>query len=157
MSPNPLSRFSARTLQKSVALLFALTTLVVITLTLIPLNGSGPKIPYFDKIVHFFMFGGWSFLFGWMFTITYHSYRRKHQLNSSSILSTDYTTPVYLIALSGFVFGGLIEILQGILPIGRTPDVADTLANGLGALVAAFFLKWISTKSFYRKSVELEE
>jgi len=157
MSYTSLTMPSGRTLQKFVTILFILATIVVITLTLIPLNGSGPRIPYLDKVIHFFMFGGWSFLFGWMFTITYHNYRRKDQFKTSPILSTDYTTPIYLIALSGFVFGGLIEILQGILPIGRTPDVADTLANGLGALVAAFFLKWISTKSFYRKSVELEE
>jgi hypothetical protein len=124
------------------------------------------------------MFGGWSFLFGWVLTITYHSYRKKRRdsitepaadhankapQNKSQIsvtdsdFLTDYTTPIYLIALSGFIFGGVIEILQGILPVGRTPDLADTLANGLGALLAAFILRWVSTKSFYRKSVELED
>ena len=153
-----LATISARTIQRSVSILFILATLVVITLTLIPLNGSGPKIPYLDKIVHFFMFGGWSFLFGWVLTFTYHAYRKKRRDSThNSAFLTDYTTPIYLIALCGFIFGGIIEILQGILPVGRTPDLADTLANGLGALLAAFFLRWVSTKSFYRKSVEVED
>lgn len=148
---------SPRATQKFVSVSFVATTIVVITLTLIPLNGNGPKIPYFDKMIHFLMFGGWSFLFGWVFTIYLHRFKKNRENSAFMQFETDYTTPLYLIVLSGFLFGGIIEILQGILPVGRTPDIADTLANGLGALMAAVALKWVSTKSFYRKSVELKD
>ncbi len=148
---------SPRTTQNLVTVAFLITTVVVITLTLIPLQGGGSKIPYLDKIVHFLMFGGWSFLFGWVFTIRFHQLRRKKKQADSSLLQTDFSTTLNWIVIIGFLFGVIIEILQGILPIDRTPDIADTIANGLGAISAAGTLKWVSTKSFYIKSVETKD
>lgn len=148
---------SPKIIQNWVVTLFIMATIVVVTLTLIPLNGGGPKIPHLDKVIHFLMFGGWSFLFGWVLTMIVYRSGNKRKLLLNDRLESGYTLSLYVVVITGFIFGGIIEILQGVLPIGRTPDLMDTMANGLGAICAAASLKWISTKSFYRKSVEPEE
>ncbi len=40
-----------------------------------------------------------------------------------------------------FLYGGLIELLQGTLPTGRSPQWGDLLANTCGLIVALASLK----------------
>ncbi|MDR5589380.1 VanZ family protein [Christiangramia sp. SM2212] len=50
-----------------------------------------------------------------------------------------YTSNLWWVALACFIFGMLIEVLQGTLTSYRTPDWWDVLANSTGVLLAVFF------------------
>lgn len=73
-----------------------------------------------DKLVHMFMFFGLSFLF---------------QLLKERQFLIYFLVP-FLISFS-------IEILQGIMPFGRTFDWFDLLANSVGILLAIGLLQSI--------------
>jgi len=56
--------------------------------------------------------------------------------------STDFTRyrpNLYWVAIACFLFGMLIEVLQGTLTSYRTPDWWDGLANSTGVLLAVIF------------------
>ncbi|MGA8853984.1 MAG: VanZ family protein [Christiangramia sp.] len=50
-----------------------------------------------------------------------------------------YTSNLMWVALACFVFGMLIEVLQGTLTDYRTPDWWDVLANSTGVVLAVLF------------------
>ncbi|SDS16633.1 VanZ family protein [Gramella sp. MAR_2010_147] len=50
-----------------------------------------------------------------------------------------YTSNLWWVALACFVFGMLIEVLQGTLTSYRTPDWWDVLANSTGVVLAVLF------------------
>src|SRR5690606_17210705 len=105
--------------------LYAYTVLLFVA-TLTPLGYLKDDSPgwlssfsfeHFDKVVHFLMF----FFMG---IFLYLSFRLQK-------ISYFYIP---------FLTGILIEILQHYIPTGRTFDVWDILADGLGALLAYFLL-----------------
>lgn len=74
----------------------------------------------YDKIGHFLIFGGWTFLLGLIPLI----YKNKPD------------TSLILIIIAGIAFGGFIEFLQYILPYEREASWGDMLANTLGCISA---------------------
>lgn len=50
-----------------------------------------------------------------------------------------YRIDLYRVAVACFLFGMLIEVLQGTLTSYRTPDWWDVLANSTGVLLAVIF------------------
>ena len=50
-----------------------------------------------------------------------------------------YTSNLYWVAFACFVFGMLIEVLQGTLTSYRTPDWWDVVANSTGVVLAVLF------------------
>lgn len=50
---------------------------------------------------------------------------------------------LYLIFFTGSLFGIAIELMQGWLAHGRSPDYADAIADVLGCLLAVIILKII--------------
>lgn len=50
---------------------------------------------------------------------------------------------LYLIFFTGSLFGIIIELLQGWMSHGRSPDYADAIADVLGCLLAVLVLKLI--------------
>jgi ABC-type enterochelin transport system permease subunit len=91
-------------------LLFTLLTLV---LTLLPVANTLPShIISHDKVGHFLLFGGWTFLVG------YYRY-----------ISKPDNTNLLLIFLLGVIFGGCVEGLQGIMPFHRDPSLFDWAAD----------------------------
>ncbi|MFV8226298.1 VanZ family protein [Christiangramia aquimixticola] len=52
---------------------------------------------------------------------------------------TRYTANLWWVALASFMFGMLIEVLQGTLTSYRTPDWWDILANSTGVALAVLF------------------
>lgn len=73
-----------------------------------------------DKLVHGFMFFGLAFLFQFL---------KEHRLLKSILVP--------------FLISFLIEILQGIMPYGRTFDWFDLLANTIGILLAVGLIQSI--------------
>lgn len=118
-----------------IKILLILTTLTTLFFTMLPPQQLGESRLYnYDKIGHFLIFFGWTLLYGlFMFT--------KKQTE----------TKLVLIFLAGAFFGILIEILQEILPIGRTMDLRDALADISGSLVAIGILFLIKRRYLSNK------
>lgn len=49
---------------------------------------------------------------------------------------------IWYAALFAFIFGIILELLQGVTPNARVTDLLDILANTLGILVMAFLISW---------------
>ncbi len=102
-------------LQPTARIAFWLAVLVTLWSTLSP---SVPAPPGNDKIQHFVMFAILTALF-WLSSPDTSVARRSFFLLG---------------------FAALIEILQGILPIGRTADPVDWLADAAGVLSATIVI-----------------
>lgn len=84
-----------------------------------------PHIPHIDKIIHAIMFGGFAG------AIAFDNTRSRHALRPSRnvMLAT---------ALAAALFGGVIELTQDFMGLGRGCDVFDFIADSVGATVAFF-------------------
>lgn len=120
--------------RKSVVyVLFVALTILTLLLTLLPPDNFQESAVFsYDKVGHFLIFFGWSFLLG-----------------LSLILYSKKEAPLLLIFIAGTVFGLSIEYLQEVMPFGRTASWDDALADSAGTLTAILLLWWIKTK--YRK------
>ena len=113
--------------------LFIAITVVTLALTLMPPdNFQNTRLFSYDKIGHFLMFFGWSFMLGF-----------------SIILYSRKDAPLLFIFVAGTMFGIAIEYLQEMLSFGRTASMSDAAADSAGTLFAVLLLWWIKTK--YRK------
>lgn len=105
----------------------AVLTVATILLTLIPSEYLvKSKIWDFDKLGHILLFGFWTFLFG------------LHQM-----IHFPQKTKPWIIFAMGLTFGGIIELLQFILPIHRHADFLDLGFDALGAFFAALALRYL--------------
>lgn len=105
----------------------------ILVASFMPSSHISPSLylfPHQDKVVHACMYFGLAFLF---------------LLNSRH--SFKITTIFFIISiLSICAMSGLIEILQPILS-SRTADIADFVANSIGALVGGgIVFHWIKSK-----------
>lgn len=100
-------------------------TLIILYLTMFPSDKIiEVKIFRYDKIGHFLIFGGWTFLLGLLQLIYFNKIQR----------------PLYPIVVAGVGFGALIEVGQYLLPYERYSSWGDIYANTLGCLLALFVL-----------------
>jgi VanZ family protein len=85
-----------------------------------------------DKVAHFFFYAVYVILFQRSFST----------MPSGSVYSRNqYSLPL----LSGILYGGLIEIYQGLLLPNRTADYVDVIANAIGAIIG-----WMITRMMGR-------
>lgn len=105
-----------------------LWALVILGLTLVP-GSVMPDLSFwkllsFDKVAHMFVFAVLVFRLSVGF---YKQYRfrilRYHALQSAFIISV--------------IYGGLLELLQGLLLADRHPDIIDFIANTIGCVAGA--------------------
>tara|TARA_R100000664_G_C2712809_1_gene108952 strand:+ start:341 stop:676 length:336 start_codon:yes stop_codon:yes gene_type:complete len=85
----------------------------------------------YDKVGHFIMFAGWTFLVG-LFRAIYKE--KKPSLWKVFFLACFY--------------GLLIEFLQYVVPTNRSPETLDFVADAFGALFAIFVLHFIFRTMF---------
>ncbi len=103
-----------------------LTFAVIIYATLFPdpvWPDDAPAIPGLDKIIHAIMFGGLAGAFAF-------DYARKKPRQKPG-----RRVMVYMCLVS-LAFGGLIELLQTAMHIGRSGDWCDFIADAVGVAVA---------------------
>ena len=117
-------------------LLLALVYTVILTGVSIIERDSLPKVPIFpmqDKLAHFLAYFVLAVLWGafWL--------RRKTPAFLKRFL------PVMLVA--AFIYGTIIEVLQGEITQSRSADVYDILANCLGMLVGSAAIFYIISKA----------
>ncbi|MDX1639716.1 MAG: VanZ family protein [Balneolaceae bacterium] len=104
---------------------WALITTAALLLTLFPADYvTQSKLWTYDKLGHLILFGSWTFLLG--------LYQQVRQPGNPKLL---------YIFLLGVLFGGLIEILQYLLPVNRHADLFDFGFDVTGALGAILLLK----------------
>ncbi len=77
------------------------------------------NIPHFDKLVHFSMYFGFSFVVLWDFS-------------AQKELTRKIVATILFVVISA---SGMIEIMQGLWSSGREADFYDLIANSAGAIV----------------------
>ena len=114
--------------------------IVILILTGVPSNYIPIKITFLDwaspdKIVHFVLFGGQSFLILYAFRKQYFAGNNRYVIATVAIGI-------------GIVYGLLTEILQYYVFVGRNGNYFDFIADVIGAFIGflAFYL-------FYRKKI----
>lgn len=109
---------------------YAFTILVVaaiLYLTLVPRplpDTDLSLIPHMDKIVHGCMFGGL------VFVLALDCRRSRRHIRLTATVMT-------LLCVISVAFGGLIELLQEWMGLGRGCDIYDFLADTAGAVTSA--------------------
>lgn len=111
----------------------AIVAAAIIYLTLFPHPLPDNDIKWWkhtDKVVHALMFGG--------FTIAcVYDYTRKFRVATVSIKT------ILKISAISITFGGLIEIAQTVMNIGRSGDWLDFVADIAGIVIFALISKWV--------------
>src|SRR6056297_2721859 len=97
--------------------------LIIAALTLMPVPSGPPGPVGLDKLSHLLAFGGLAVPLSWR-----HPERWR------------------AVALAAFAYGGVIEIVQPY--VGRSAELADLLADGIGAFAAA----WIAAQLGRRRA-----
>ena len=115
-------------IHKSPAWLYTvIVTLAIIDLTLVPKPLPDIQVPLWehtDKVVHALMFGGFV-------AACCLDYMRKKQI---SHISKRIMLTIIIIATA---FGGIIEILQNAMGLGRSGDYFDLIADFAGIIIFA--------------------
>lgn len=115
-------------IHKSPAWLYTvIVTLSIIYLTLVPKPLPDIQVPLWehtDKVVHALMFGGFV-------AACCLDYMRKKQI---SHISKRIMLTIIIIATA---FGGIIEILQNAMGLGRSGDYFDLIADFAGIIIFA--------------------
>ena len=104
--------------------LILVTGLVVCWLTLVPrpLPETDIKLfPHADKVAHFILFGAFA-------AAVFIDLWRSSGRSGKSI--------AIVAVVSAIIFGGVVELLQGVMALGRSGDVWDFVADAVGACVA---------------------
>jgi len=88
-----------------------------------------PPVKFFDKFLHISAY--FMLTLSWLF-----AYEKSLKLKKKGIL----------ILIAAFIYGTIIEVLQGVLTIYRQADYFDMLANLTGIIIAWLFFKLISQR-----------
>ncbi len=116
--------------------LFALITIAILLLTLMPPDNLGShRIFRYDKLGHFMMFFCWTLAYGLF----------------SFVKKGPEKTRIIAIFFIGSLFGITIEVVQELMPYGRSGNIYDAIADILGSLSAAIVLNLIK-KTVLRKT-----
>lgn len=110
--------------------LTAIVTAAVLYLTLVPKPLPDNDIEWFegaDKVVHAIMMLGITGSLG----LDYMRRYGKRELQAPALL-------IIVFVLATGVFGGLIEVIQGWMDLGRGEDIQDFIADCVGALAGGF-------------------
>ena len=112
---------------------------IILLLTLLP-GDAFPDPPKFmdmfqpDKIVHLIMFST-------LMILLLNGFRKQTKY---PLLSRFY---VVIPLAFGIFLGGITEILQGIMDIGRTASVYDFIANAIGCILGIYIYKFLNKRN----------
>lgn len=119
----------------SPGLLTSVVTLAILWLTLAPHplpEADVPLFPHVDKVVHVLMFGGLVFAM-----VVDRELWRCRRYQQSGRLPLKGVGSLVCFAVAATLLGGVIELLQGCMGMGRGCDPVDFLADGVGAALSA--------------------
>ena len=116
----------------------ALVVAAILFLTLVPHplpDNDIPTFEWFDKVGHFFMFGGLCFAVEFDLWLRWS---RRVKGGSAAGAAPGGWRLWLSVAAASIALGGLIEILQMSMELGRTAEWADFIADVLGSLLFSF-------------------
>ena len=119
-----------------VGILSAVFTLVILYLSLDPDPIKQPSFLSFygaDKIVHFLMY--FALTSAYLFDYVILKYPHRTRTNKELALTA-----------VAILLGGLIEVLQLYMGLGRSMSMGDFLADAAGAIIGLLFLKYCIIK-----------
>jgi VanZ family protein len=118
----------------------ALSFTLLITFGSLISSSSIPKIKFAvsDKLIH--AVGYFVLMFLWALFVL------------SKYRSSSFLKRIFITASLTFIYGIVIEVLQGTLTKTRTTDIYDVLANGLGIMIAVFVLVFFQSNLIKLKS-----
>lgn len=132
-------KIDVKFLSRAPRYLYSVIILAMISLlTLLPVDGSHSQwhlFPNADKVVHFIMFGALAA------ALVFDSWRNNLKINVLLIAGTTI--------LSAGI-GGVIEMFQDMMGVGRSGDFYDFLADLAGALVFALISGYLCTRCLKR-------
>ncbi len=100
--------------------------------TLLPTDEEiGINVWEHDKLVHFLAFGVWTFLYG-----VVRAVRKGNRPN------------LWIVFVLGTSYGLLVELLQFVMPINRSPELLDFIADMLGSGAAIIGLHFLFKNIF---------
>ena len=105
-----------------ISMWLALVLAVIIAQQSLSVSNAQGGLPYLDKIVHFIAYGA---------------------LGVFALPAFPRLSPIIVVLALG-LFGGIIEIGQGVMGLGRTPDFFDAVSNLGGAFMALIFWQIIT-------------
>ena len=110
-------------------------TIAVLGILSIP-GSELPELPAFglDKLAHFVIFA----ILGVIWFLSFEDRFKR---------------PGVAVLIAGILFAGFGEVYQGLLPINRTPDIFDVLANCVGVLIAVVLVQTLRSRREASKSV----
>jgi hypothetical protein len=152
-----MKKFTRKILRLPPWLLTTLTVLAILWLTLAPHPLPDNDIPTFegiDKVVHACMFGGLYFMICLDRVISAHrhsvSRRNIHTTADDSVTSLQFG-PAWLVAVMFAIvctaFGGVIELTQEWMNIGRGCDLWDFVADAVGVVLSVLLTPPVLTHS----------
>ncbi|MEZ4858885.1 MAG: VanZ family protein [Flavobacteriaceae bacterium] len=99
----------------------AITYSFIVTLLMVlPVSAGTPiQIPFFDKFLHIMVYLLWTFI--WLSYV---------KLSNSKAQKRYVVIPILL-----FIYGIIIEVIQGKFIANRSHDFWDVMANGMGILI----------------------
>ena len=100
-------------------------------------DNKGIEIPYLDKLVHF--------TFYFVFVVLGGMVLKYQKMNTKPLRNL-----IFLIALAIF-YGLVMEGLQSLLPVDRTAEIWDVLANTIGAIMGGTLIKTHLSRSHASK------
>lgn len=100
--------------------MFGFCLIAIAMMSMTPM-GAPPSGMHLDKLLHAIAYG--ALTFGLIFALP------KHAL------------PILFSA--SFIYGAIIEVLQGTLAEGRTASAFDAIANGVGAMLIILIWIWV--------------
>ncbi|MCM1484476.1 MAG: GNAT family N-acetyltransferase [Muribaculaceae bacterium] len=102
----------------------------ILAMTLLPVRGDigGIRLfPHADKVVHFLMFGTLAAVWWW-------EECRRRGLAKATIHM------LWLPVVASIAIGGIVELLQDAMNMGRSAELADFIADSLGAICLPLIL-----------------
>lgn len=111
------------------SVLFVSWVVLITCLSLIDLSprDDGLEIPYLDKLVHFTFY----LVFVLLGCLAFNLNENKIKL----------TKGLLILIICAVLYGLIIEALQDVLPVDRSAELLDILANTIGALVGGLLIK----------------
>ena len=117
-------------LRKPIIALFILCTVSILVLTLIPTTYTLPSSFWsYDKLGHALMFFVWTILFS-VFLFLWKKEVPK----------------IWMVLLFSTLFGLSIEVIQYVIPAGRSAEFLDFTADTIGTLSGIAFIKLLVFK-----------
>lgn len=131
----------SRTLGRIASIGLLIYWIALATGTHVPSYMVGPAA-YNDKVAHFLGYAGLAFLMGFAWA-THRGFHRRHAV---------------MIWCAAIVYGAIDELLQIPVP-GRTGEIGDWIADGLGSLlgIACFMLLWAVARNVVGRLTRVAE